>query len=1502
MNVELHVLEKGNCMIRGNCSRCDFAVSRKGSVNSDGSVQRFNMHAQAHSALIQHAITCGGAPGPSSAWTFIRHVDKEPRPPPDKCIEFLYQATPRGAPGPGCVVEKQKVSSEESPCDKKQRGKPDAKAKRSQADRKERSSKELPGSAPVALTDFNMKIEMHVLQHEHGNCMIRGHCLKCDDFSVSRKGAVYSDGSVQRFNMHAIAHSALIQHAITCGGAPGPSSAWTFIRHVDKEPRPPPDKCIEFLYQATPRGVQGSGSVLEKRKVSSKEPPCDKKQRSKPDAKAKSGAADRKERSSKELPGSAPVALTDFNMKIEMHVLEHGNCMIRGHCLKCDDFSVSRKGAVYSDGSVQRFNMHVIAHNELINHAIKCSGAPGPSTAWTFVRHVDDKPRPPPNKRIEFLYMDAPARATGSLSTKRKAPFGEASCDKKQRLCAKAKSSQGDPSLRISDGADHGEASTQGVFGPSSRIRLHQRRNKCPKELLPKVCEILPPLADVSMESPKVNSEIIGEASARGFAGATAPACLGVVPKDLLEMPWSCLLVVGASGSGKTSLLRSLSARFDSRTHDEPDSTCKQSLYPSAQWEPGRAVIDHFENVKEGESWLCAVGLSSVPSWCKPFEALSLGERYRANVARAMSAAIASGAKQPLIFDEWTSELDRGVARSVCVALRRRLLARHAAGEVVPVLVLATCHEDVEDYVAPDALVKCVAGQAPQLVYMKPKVGFKANSRMLRANVLGIMDPYPALGTLHGRWLTPAGNEMVIAKHSNMRLFLRLMCKDAILQVGSEPRQLASAVCVDSASGLDVKAETEAKTEKWWCATIPALNLDIRVRLSEDKRLEVQTRSVAEERIELAAVLERIKKTRAKCANPLLDESFQQSRSKTVYISNLLVRKNQLSKLLDRDFTGPEENMLKSMPQERNVLQKKIAENMLKEVDKRETTIEKKWQDHVSQASSVWDEPSFAIRMPWLRKKALDSFTPSASETDEAAADDAIEEYSNDVVDCLQKFGWYVPREARCASPYPGLQPSFVKSFATAFRLNPKHEERTSHAVHLASYVGEKGGEISSAVAHAASYLDAGFDGLCVHEVPRVESTDVAKEFAIGVCVGPSGSGKSSWAREYWGSPLRVQWQEDKPALAHFTTCLEEASSALFAAALDLDTALRPVGLLSSGERERLTLAWSLSQLAAGRLQKLVLDEFTSLVDRGIARRMARGTMEFLRARPHLRNVVLLTCHADILGRGLLEPDWIFEVATRRLLRFVASAQPAIIAAAAAASGSPLRRGSPPRKGDDGAAASPLRAAPPAPMSTPRRRAREKQAEKIELVVRRAFACEWRHFREHHYKDHRLSPSSCFVGELEGRAVAFTAVMATGCTINSMFGSRGSPEKLSEMIDYPLSWGDRNLLREHRTVVLPDAQGFGLGSIMADAVAHICCEMGYAFMSTTAHPTYGGYRDRSVLWSALPTNLRERGGNKKRTFSHVWLGCMRRGDKTDEASSKVLHDRVRVQGHLSLAV
>jgi ABC-type ATPase with predicted acetyltransferase domain len=110
-----------------------------------------------------------------------------------------------------------------------------------------------------------------------------------------------------------------------------------------------------------------------------------------------------------------------------------------------------------------------------------------------------------------------------------------------------------------------------------------------------------------------------------------------------------------------------------------------------------------------------------------------------------------------------------------------------------------------------------------------------------------------------------------------------------------------------------------------------------------------------------------------------------------------------------------------------------------------------------------------------------------------------------------------------------------------------------------------------------------------------------------------------------------------------------DVTAALAAVGLgDVPAWLRPYAVLSNGEKFRATLA----RVIADAPERVVIDEFTSVVDRQIAK---FGALAFQKAwRRTNGKAVLLTPHYDVLE--WVEPDWTFDTATwtfdrRRLQR-----------------------------------------------------------------------------------------------------------------------------------------------------------------------------------------------------------------------------------------------------------
>jgi GNAT superfamily N-acetyltransferase len=67
--------------------------------------------------------------------------------------------------------------------------------------------------------------------------------------------------------------------------------------------------------------------------------------------------------------------------------------------------------------------------------------------------------------------------------------------------------------------------------------------------------------------------------------------------------------------------------------------------------------------------------------------------------------------------------------------------------------------------------------------------------------------------------------------------------------------------------------------------------------------------------------------------------------------------------------------------------------------------------------------------------------------------------------------------------------------------------------------------------------------------------------------------------------------------------------------------------------------------------------------------------------------------------------------------------------------------------------------------------------------------------------------------------------------------------------------------RGHRTVILPEFQGMGIGTRFSDAIAEMYVSKGMRYFSKTAHPSFGEHREKSPLWRATSTNKKSRKGS-----------------------------------------
>ena len=154
-----------------------------------------------------------------------------------------------------------------------------------------------------------------------------------------------------------------------------------------------------------------------------------------------------------------------------------------------------------------------------------------------------------------------------------------------------------------------------------------------------------------------------------------------------------------------------------------------------------------------------------------------------------------------------------------------------------------------------------------------------------------------------------------------------------------------------------------------------------------------------------------------------------------------------------------------------------------------------------------------------------------------------------------------------------------------------------------------------------------------------VPSFDMPKDFGIGLIVGPSGSGKSSILRSLGLSEAEFNWDPNKAVASHFKD-YDEASEKLSAVALNsIPDQLKPYHTLSTGQKFRAHMARALTSNA-------VVDEFTSVIDRNVAKALSNSIRKYV-DRKGLKNIVLVGCHYDVIE--WLRPDWIFDTKTGTL-------------------------------------------------------------------------------------------------------------------------------------------------------------------------------------------------------------------------------------------------------------
>ncbi len=222
-----------------------------------------------------------------------------------------------------------------------------------------------------------------------------------------------------------------------------------------------------------------------------------------------------------------------------------------------------------------------------------------------------------------------------------------------------------------------------------------------------------------------------------------------------------------------------------------------------------------------------------------------------------------------------------------------------------------------------------------------------------------------------------------------------------------------------------------------------------------------------------------------------------------------------------------------------------------------------------------------------------------------------------------------------------------------------------------------------------------------------IADIDIEDSWNIGVVVGPSGSGKTSIGKLIFKENLIHNYEEGWPADKPIIDCIipdgsfDNVTGALAAVGLgDVPSWLRPFHVLSNGEKFRAGLA----RIICEKPEQVVIDEFTSVVDRQIAKIGAQAFQKSWRRSNPNGKCVLLTPHYDVLD--WLEPDWVFDTKSKNF-----------------------------------------------------ERGRLRRRPKFELEIRKTDYSYWKYFKPHYYLDLPIPPAAeAFVGTVDGELVSHVMV------------------------------------------------------------------------------------------------------------------------------------------------
>lgn len=147
---------------------------------------------------------------------------------------------------------------------------------------------------------------------------------------------------------------------------------------------------------------------------------------------------------------------------------------------------------------------------------------------------------------------------------------------------------------------------------------------------------------------------------------------------DIDDDSWRIGAIIGPSGSGKSSIAQAI-----------PDSLIVERV----TWSDTESIIEQMPgDIESAARLFTSVGLASPKAWIRPWGSLSTGQRARADLAWALAQESANC----IVFDEFTSTVDRVVAKAMSHAVNKTVTRGG------PKLIAVSCHYDMVDWLRPD--------------------------------------------------------------------------------------------------------------------------------------------------------------------------------------------------------------------------------------------------------------------------------------------------------------------------------------------------------------------------------------------------------------------------------------------------------------------------------------------------------------------------------------------------------------------------------------------------------------------------------------------------------------------------------------------------------------------------------------------------------------------------------------------------------------------------------